>query len=125
MIFYFIETIATDSEKTSDFNSLCESSFQMFKDGHIQHIQVKKEFNTLIVKCNCLPEMKKDRVYGILLRLQQETADIQFAKYKCVTVKGPKVTSKHVAAVCYCLEEFSRRFLSREQEVSCTDELMS
>lgn len=125
MISYFIETIAADRKQSSDFKSLRESSFQMFKDGHIQHIQVKKGFNTLIVKSNCLPEMKKDRVYGILLRLHQETAEIQFAKCECVAGKGPKSTCKHIAAVCYCLEEFSRRFVSEEQEVvSCTDELM-
>ena len=126
VVSYFIEAVASDNERTKDFKSLRQSSFQMYKDGHIQKLQVKIGYNTLLVQCDCLPEMRKDRVYKLLIRLHKTTADIQFAKCGCVAGKGPKASCKHVAAVCYALEDFSRTFLSGDQsEVSCTDKLMS
>ena len=46
-----------------------ESSFQRFRGGHVQKIEVKCGFQTLLVKCSCLPEMRKDRIYNILVRI--------------------------------------------------------
>ena len=123
IITYFVEIIAADKQPTRDFKSLRESSFQLFKGGHVQKLVVKPGYETLIVKCSCLPEMRKDRVYNILLRLKERSAAIQFAKCDCVAGKGPKASCKHIAAVCYALEEFSRKFIS-EDELSCTEELM-
>jgi hypothetical protein len=57
IVVYFIETKAADNQPTRDFKSLRESSFQMLKKGHIQELEVQSGYNTLIVKCKCLPEM--------------------------------------------------------------------
>jgi len=84
IVSYFIEAFSSDKERKNDFKSLRESSFQMFKEGHIQKILLKGGYGTIIIKCQCLPEMRKDRVYNIMVRLNNTNADIQFAKCDCV-----------------------------------------
>ena len=121
IINYFIEAVAGDKEKSKDFKSLRESSYQMFKEGHVQNIKVKSGFETVIVKCNCLPEMRKDRIYDIIMRISSNRGDIQFAKCGCVAGKGPRASCKHIASVCYALENFSRVFLDEIEKLACTD----
>ena len=68
IINYFIEAVAGDKEKTNDFKSLRESTYQMFKEGHVQKIELKRGYEcSIIIKCNCFPEMRKDRVYKIII----------------------------------------------------------
>lgn len=124
IVAYFIEVIAADKQPAKDFKSLRESSYQLFRGGHVQKVELKPGFETLIIKCTCLPEMRKDRVYNILVRVKENTADIQFAKCDCLAGKGPKATCKHIAALCYALEDFSRNILANEECLSCTDKLM-
>ena len=57
---YFIEAVSGDNEKAKDFKSFRESSFQMFKEGHVQNILLKGGYETVIIKCDCLHEMRKD-----------------------------------------------------------------
>ena len=121
IINYFIEAVAGDKEKTNDFKSLRESSYQMFKEGHVQKIELKRGYETIIIKCNCLPEMRKDRVYKIIMRIHHTSGEIQFAKCGCVAGKGPRACCKHIASVCYALENFSRLFLDEPEEIACTD----
>ena len=125
IVSYFIEAVANDNEQRKDFKSLRESSFHMFREGHIQKVFINSGYETLIIKSNCLPEMRKDRVYKIIMPLQEATGEIQFAKCECVAGKGPKGCCKHIASLCYALEDFSRRFLNEKEEINiaCTDEL--
>ena len=101
IINYFIEAVAGDKEKTNDFKSLRESSYQMFKEGHVQKIELKRGYETIIIKCNCLPEMRKDRVYKIIMRIHHTSGEIQFAKCGCVAGKGPRACCKHIASALY------------------------
>ena len=64
IVSYFVEAIAADKQPAKDHKSLRESSFQLFRGGHVQKIEVKCGFQTLLVKCSCLPEMRKDRIYN-------------------------------------------------------------
>ncbi|XP_041378943.1 uncharacterized protein LOC121391348, partial [Gigantopelta aegis] len=52
--------------------------------------------------------MKKDHIYKINLVLDKETLDIAQAECGCPAGKGPHASHKHIAALCYALEEFSR-----------------
>ena len=52
--------------------------------------------------------MKKDRIYKIYFLLDKETLDIMRAECGCPAGKGPHASCKHIAALCYALEEFSR-----------------
>ena len=49
IINYFIEAIAADSKSKQDFKALRESSFSMFKAGHVQDIHLKTGYNTIII----------------------------------------------------------------------------
>lgn len=84
IINYFIEGVVGDNEKWKDFKSLRESSYQMFKEGHIQKIMLKSGYETVIIKCDFLPEMRKDYVYKIIMRINDKSGEIQFAKCGCV-----------------------------------------
>ena len=53
--------------------------------GHIQSIYVLCECTSYIIQCTCLPEMKKDTVYKIELRLDS-VGDI--TKASCVCPAG-------------------------------------
>ena len=75
---YLIDPVRADSNSKLDFKSLCESSFQLFKAGHIQDSYVKFGCKTIIIVANCLPEMRKDRMYKLMMRLVA-LGDIQFA----------------------------------------------
>ena len=108
---YFIEAVSADSKLKQDVKSLRESSFQMFKAGHVQDICLKAGFRTLIIISSCLPEMRKDKIYSLMIRIEVPTADIQFAKCECAAGMGPKATCKHIASLYYALEDFVRIFL--------------
>ena len=88
IVSYFVEAIAADKQPAKDHKSLRESSFQLFRRGHVQKIEVKRGFQTLIVKCSRLHEMQKDRIYNILERIKVTSAEIQFAKCDCIAGKG-------------------------------------
>ena len=74
------------------------------------------------MKANCLPEMRKDRVYKILLFLDLESSDIVAAECGCPAGKAPCASCKHIGAMCFALEEFSR-FGHLPEFLTCTDQL--
>ena len=122
---YFIDAVAADSNSKLDFKSLRESSFQLFIAGHIQDIYVKLGFQTIIIVATCLPEMRKDRIYKLMMRLEASSGDIHFANCGCIAGRGPKA-SCNIASLCYALEEFVQIFISDSEALtlSCTDKLM-
>ena len=69
---------------------------------------------------------EKDRLYKITIKLEATSADIQFASCSCVAGKGPKTSCKHIAVLCYALEDFMRIFMddTKPEALSCTDKLM-
>ena len=126
IITYFIEAIAADSKSKQEFKALQESSFSMFKVGHVQYIYLTLGYNTIIIVEPCLPEMRKDIVYKLMIRLKASSADIKFANCGCLAGKGPRTSCKHIPSLCYALEDFVWVFLgsSGPKGLSCTDRLM-
>ena len=88
----------------------------MFKEAYVQKIALKHGFDPVIVKFNCLPEMRKDRVYEIIMRLHHRTGEIQFAKCGYVPDKCPTASCKYIGSIYYALEDFSRTFLADNDE---------
>ena len=62
----------------------------------------------LLFKANCLPEMKKDKVYIMKLGLNASSFDIIYAKCGCPAGKGPQGSCKHIVALSYALADYSR-----------------
>ena len=74
----------------------------------MQNIQVEASTPHTWIKANCLPEMKKDRVYKLLLSLDSTSWDILTAKCGCPAGKEPNASCRHVGALCYALVQFCK-----------------
>ena len=71
--------------------------------------------------------MKKNLRYIVKLSLSKDGEhedDIAFASCPCPAGKGPLGSCKHIAALCYALEEFVRLRCTREFE-TCTSRLQT
>ena len=60
------------------------------------------------------------------MRLEASSGDIRFANCGSIAGRGPKASCKHIASLCYALEEFVRIFISDSEALtlSRTDKLM-
>ena len=74
------------------------------------------------MKANCLPEMKKDRVYVVKMTLEKEKCNILGAECGCPAGKGPHGSCKHIGALAYTLADYIR-FKKTPEYLTCTDKL--
>lgn len=118
---YFITRVASDGKPANDFKNLNSHAYPLFKAGHIQSINALCKDPSHIIRCSCLPEMKKDTLYKIEITLDR-VGDITQANCACPAGSGPFGSCKHIGALCYALEEFCRIKLIRQPE-SCTSQL--
>ena len=58
--------------------------------------------------------MKKNTMYTLRLVLANDSADIEYAQCGCAAGRGPTGSCKHIAAMCYALEDFYRVHLLPE-----------
>ncbi|XP_053383213.1 uncharacterized protein LOC128549755 [Mercenaria mercenaria] len=65
----------------------------------------------------------RQRTYEMFLILNTTDGDIIHANCRCEDGKGPASTCKHVAALCYALEDFVKVFILPEDVLSCTEKL--
>ena len=74
------------------------------------------------IKCNYIPEMRKDRINKVNMVIDSDTHNIVGARCGCPAGKGPCATCKHVGGLCYALEEYCR--LGRTPDyITCTEKL--
>ena len=106
LIDYFTVQTATDGLPRGDFKSINRSALDMFRCGHVHEIKIGYE-KYIYMQAKCWAEMKKSVIYKISLCLDEEVYDVVGAKCGCPAGKGPTGSCKHIAAVCYALEEFS------------------
>ena len=107
IITYFVTRTLIDCLPANDLKAINNSAQNLFKCGHVQDIKVANDKH-LYIQGKCIPEMKKDHIYKINLVLDKETLDIAQTECGCPAGKGPHASCKHIAALCYALEEFSR-----------------
>ena len=125
VIGYFITRTADDGLPAGDFKFINASASNLYRCGHVQQIQVCRDETVLCVSVKkCLPEMRKDRIYLLEMTLDGSSYDILSAKCGCPAGMGPKASCKHIAALCYALEKFSR-LRQLPDFLTCTDELQS
>ena len=118
---YFISRLANDGQPTNDYKNMNSHSYPLFKAGHIQSIYVALQGNKYMIRCVCLPEMKKDILYKLNLTMDS-SGEILSATCGCPAGNGPTGSCKHISALCYALEEFSRIKELRSPQ-SCTSQL--
>ena len=110
-----------DSEglERQDWKNFNDKGFKLFKEGHVQTVFASLSGDTCCTKAKCLPELKKDLVYDLNPCIIGSNGAIKTAECKCPAGKGPSGSCKHIAALCYVLEDFNR-CSSQDNEVSCT-----
>ena len=89
------------------YKDLNSHAYPLFKAGHVLSTFIAMQPNNYIIKCVCLPEMKKDVLYNIKLTVDGE-AEVENASCGWPTGAGPKGSCKHISALCYALEEYCR-----------------
>lgn len=122
---YFIMQAALDTRPSHNFKAISEHALLLFSNGLIQRLQLAShpKNSDVFLRCICLPEMRKDKPYSLSMKLDQ-TASIHYAECACPAGKPPRASCKHIAAMCYALEEFVRLGYNRDK-VTCTDKLAS
>ena len=98
------------------------SAMNLFQCGHVQQIQVTFSQQRLFLSANCLPEMRKDHVYKVIISLSKTTWDILSAACGCPGGCGPVASCKHIAALCYAFYNFCEHGLL-PYFLTCTDKL--
>lgn len=121
MSVYFVSRLVSDGKAANDYKNLKKKAYPLFKAGHIQSILVSYQNDQYIVKCICLPEMKKDILYKVELTIDS-TDDITGADCGCPADAKPNGSCKHISALCYAIEKFGKVRKLREPE-SCTSRL--
>ena len=77
IINYFMSRTAVDGLPASDTKGMNKSALNLFRCGHIQDIRVcYTSQKQLSIKSNCIPEMRKDRVYKLILILDSESYNV-------------------------------------------------
>ena len=59
IITHFVTRTVSDGLPVSDFKSSDVSADNLFKCGHVQNTEVNSTSESLLVKSDCLPEMRK------------------------------------------------------------------
>ena len=118
---YFITRVTSDGKPANDFKNVNSHAYPLFKAGHIQSVFAMQKDTSHYIKCVCLPEMKKDKLYNINIMLDR-FGDITQANCSCPAGTGPCGSCKHISALCYALEEFCRIKKIKSPE-SCTSQL--
>ena len=98
---YFVTRIAHDGLLAGDFKSVYSSALNLFRCGHVQKIQVCHEItsDSIFIRADCLPEMKKDRIYKIEQQLEELNFEISAAQCGYPAGRGSRASCKHIAAL--------------------------
>lgn len=119
---YFVYRKENDGLERQDWKNFNVGGYKLFKEGHIQKIYGCLCGQSVQIKATCLPEMKKDRTYSLLLTIDKVTVDITTAQCTCPAGKGPVGSCKHIAALCFALEDFVklREIILEQGKDACT-----
>ena len=103
---YFIYRKKNDGLERQDWKNFNSGRFKLFKDGHIQKVYVSDFTTNVYVKATCLPEMNKDRTYSLFITIRKSSVNVSSANCSCPAGKGPHGSGKHLAALCFAIEDF-------------------
>ena len=120
---YFVIQKTVDDLPACDVKGMNSSALGLFRCGNVQDITVSFQ-NYIYIKASYLPEMRKDCVYKLILVLGKGSFDVLEAKCGCPAGKGPHASCKHIGALCYALEEYTRIGKCPEY-ITFTDKLQS
>ena len=116
--------------RAEDWKNFKTGGYKLFKEGHVQNIMVSQQCSIFGIKCNCLPEMKKDREYKLEIDITTAESDVCRAHCNYPAGRGLHGSCKHIAATLFALENFYStyeeiRASSNDNDVSCTSKLQT
>ena len=119
MMLYFIARKESDGLPSQNMRSVSSRICGLYKGGYCREVEVMKTVETgtaleLYLRCFCKAEMKTRERYRLEMVLSSSDVgskinSITFASCMCKAGQAPRASCKHVAAVCYGLEESCRR----------------
>lgn len=128
IIEYFVYRNDSDGLERQDWKNVNSGGYKLFKEGHVYDLFTSFSHNTFFIKGKCLPEMKKDRVYVLKVQINIDSSSVTKAECTCPAGCGPTGSCKHIAALCFAIEDFIRTrdtalSIECEGQISCTSVL--
>ena len=108
IIDYFIFRNNSDGLEQQDWKNINSGSYKLFKEGHIHDTFAGLSHDTSFIRAKCFPEMKNDCVYEVKLQININTSNVKVAECTCPAGRGPTGSCKHLAALCFAVEDFVR-----------------
>ena len=133
MLEYFVcATSSTGDGLARNFKAIAapdRKSIRLFQTGYIQKVEVANRSSLVFYRARCAPEMKTRADYKLRMCVtvsgeKREVAEDVLCDCTCPAGKGPKGSCKHLAALMYALEEFTRLGFTRDL-ATCTDVLQT
>ena len=81
-------------------------AINLFSEGHVQDVCVFTTDVECMVKTVCLPEMKKGWTYVMTIIIDKSSCNLKTGECSCPAGRGLLGSCKHLAALCFNLEEF-------------------
>jgi len=91
-----------DGLPAGDIKLVNKAAKHLYDCGHVQNVEVSYTNIKNILRAICHPDMQKDRIYNLLMSINQNSYDITAANCDCPAGKEPSASSKHVRS-CYVL----------------------
>ena len=133
MCTYFLDTVVSDGQQMKNFKAISATdskSLRLFQRGFVKKIEVVAKDGLVFYRARCEPEMKSTSAYKLKMAVRTADTDegavvekVVFAEcMPCPAGKAPRASCKHLAALMFALEEFSRLGYTRDP-MTCTDVL--
>ena len=96
---YFITRTVSDGHLSADFKSIKSQLSISFVVA--MYKTLSSDEKNLYMRADCLPEIRKDHVYKLILTMKRTTLDVISAQCVYAGGKLPQATCKHIPALCY------------------------
>lgn len=129
----FLDGSQADGQANANFKAVVGDSkaVRLFKAGYVGKIRFVRDGDKVFFAAQCQPEMRSSSDYQIRFVVEssplvsKSSTTVQrflHSQCSCAAGRGPVATCKHIAAVLFGLEEFSRLGFTKET-VTCTERL--
>ena len=109
VIHYFIARKAADGLQSADFHSLSDQSYSLYSKAYVREAEVAVDSDELFFRCKVRATMKSGVRYNVKVVLGRQSSllfnTIMYTECSCPAGAAPNATCKHIAAVCYGLDE--------------------
>ena len=77
---YLIHHKEEDNLQAENWKKFKSGGYKLFKEGHVRNIHVNRDDELCKVTCECLPEIRKDRIYKVKVNISVCSSNVTFAE---------------------------------------------